>query len=234
MPVEFLTSEHRNNYGRYVTSPTPDQLARYFYLDDIDKALILKRRGSHNRLGFALQLCTVRFLGTFLSDPTDVPIVAITYVASRLGISELQVLERYRTSESRWDHTAEIRSMYGYKDFNDQPEHWRLVRWLYNRAWLSTERPSILFDLATAWLVERKILLPGVSALERLVAGVREKSQERLWQILAKLPTTAQQRRLEKLLMTTSYSRLTALERLRRSPTRVSSRTLVAALDRLV
>ncbi|PSB42793.1 DUF4158 domain-containing protein [Chroococcidiopsis thermalis] len=234
MPVEFLTAQHRASYGRYTQDPTSAQLARYFHLDDTDKAFIYKRRGNHNRLGFALQLSTVRFLGTFLSDPTDVPASVMSYVASQLSISDFQVLARYRTGESRWDHTSEIRAAYGYRDFNSQPEHWRLVRWLYSRAWLSDERPSILFDLATARLVKRKILLPGVTVLERLVASVRKRVQERLWRVLARLPSTACQRRLEDLLVCVAQGRVSALERLRQPPTRTSAPALVATLERLV
>ena len=119
MPVEFLSPDQQRRYGRYTADPSPLQLARYFHFDDRDHQLIDRRRTAHTRLGFAVQLGTVRFLGTFLPDPTDVPANVTTYVAHQLGLQETTCLTQYDSRDTHWDHATEIQREYGYRDFHD-------------------------------------------------------------------------------------------------------------------
>ena len=41
-----------------------EDLERFCWLDDADLSVVGRRRGMHNRLGFAVQLITVRVAGT--------------------------------------------------------------------------------------------------------------------------------------------------------------------------
>jgi len=233
MPVSFLSESQKQHYGCYVGEPTAAQLAQYFHLDDPDQTHIARRRGLHNRLGFAVQLGTVRFLGTFLPDPTAVPAGVVRYLAQQLRIADPSCLTRYRTSDQRWEHTAEIRRIYGYEDFLIPRVQFRLQRWLYALCWTGTDRPSVLFERATMWLLSHKVLLPGVSVLERLVARLRPRVEARVWQVLTHGLSPAQQTQLTTLLQVPPGGRYSPFDRLRRGPIRQSVPALRHALRRV-
>ena len=233
MPVSFLSNEQRENYGHYTGTPSPHDLARYFHLDDADHALIAQKRGKHNRLGFAMQLGTVRYLGTFLEDPLAVPVSVLQSLARQLRIEVGSRVLAYRVGEQRWQHRTEIRRFYGYVEITEHQVGFRLTRWLYALCWTGTDRPSVLFERAVTWLVTHKVLLPGCSTLERYIARLRSRVEERLWRSLGRGISGEQQDKLENLLVVPAGSRTSPLDRLRTGPVMVSSRSLVLALMRL-
>jgi hypothetical protein len=81
--------------GRFGEPPSRSEMERVFFLDDADRTLIARHRAEYNRLGFALQLTTVRSLGLFLVDPLEVPGVVLDYLAGQLGIADPSCVARH-------------------------------------------------------------------------------------------------------------------------------------------
>ncbi|EHH4446144.1 Tn3 family transposase, partial [Escherichia coli] len=233
MAADFLTDKQTQNYGRYAAEPNEIQLARYFHLDERDLTFINLRRGRHNRLGIALQLTTARFLGTFLPDLMQIPPGVQFYVARQLNIRYPEIISRYAQRENtRWEHHGLIRQHYSYHDFGDFPWSFRLKRLLYTRAWLSNERPGLMFDFATAWLLQNKVLLPAASTLTRVIGEIRERATRRLWRKLAALPNRWQAAQLAGLLEIPEGQRLSVMEHLKRGPVTISGPAFTEALER--
>lgn len=233
MAADFLTDKQTQNYGRYAAEPNEIQLARYFHLDERDLTFINLRRGRHNRLGIALQLTTARFLGTFLSDLMQIPPGVQFYVARQLNIRYPEIISRYAQRENtRWEHHGLIRQHYSYHDFGDFPWSFRLKRLLYTRAWLSNERPGLMFDFATAWLLQNKVLLPAASTLTRVIGEIRERATRRLWRKLAALPNRWQTAQLAGLLEIPEGQRFSVMEHLKRGPVTISGPAFTEALER--
>ncbi|EPG6135524.1 Tn3 family transposase, partial [Klebsiella pneumoniae] len=131
-----------------------------------------------------------------------------------------------------WEHHGLIRQHYSYHDFGDFPWSFRLKRLLYTRAWLSNERPGLMFDFATAWLLQNKVLLPAASTLTRVIGEIRERATRRLWRKLAALPNRWQTAQLAGLLEIPEGQRLSVMEHLKRGPVTISGPAFTEALER--
>ena len=233
MAVDFLTEDQKSQYGQFSYDLNEVELTRFFHLDEADRAFIFHRRGDQNKLGFALQLTSARFLGAFLDDITLVPASVQNFVSRQLDVTDLSVLEHYAKRETtKREHTALIRKQYGYREFNDVPWSFRLSRVLYSRAWISNERPSVMFDFATAWLLQNKVLLPGISKLARLISEIRQRAMSQLWNRLSSLPTNEQRLKLETLLEVPKGVRGSNFDRYRKGPATISGSTFNAAIVR--
>lgn len=170
-------------YGRFGVL-TRMELERFFHLDDEDRKLIADRRRDSNRLGFALQLVTVRYLGMFLPDPLDVPADVVEYLAEQLDIADPTCVKSYtERKQTRYDHQDEIVRCDGLTEFAQVEAE--LVAWVADQAWMTGDGPKALKAGAVRWLRERAALLPGVTTLDRLVAEAKQAADQRLWTHLA-------------------------------------------------
>jgi len=194
MPANFPTADQNRHYARFAESHDLDQLGRYFHLAEADRRLVYERRRDHTRLGLAIQIGIVRFLGTFLMEAqwNTMPEEVIRYVAAQLDLQPGLWSEYLRHRQTVFDHQAIIRQHYGYREFNHQAERFVTLHWLYTRVWLHAESPSQLFDLLVIHLRERQVLLPGISTLERCVNRVRDRVASRIWARLDRQLTEAQ------------------------------------------
>ncbi|WP_152559647.1 DUF4158 domain-containing protein, partial [Vibrio sp. ER1A] len=233
MPVDFLEHQH-DSYGRYCQSPTPQELSRCFHLDDLDLELISEKRGAHNRLGFALQLSTLRYLGLFIKQPFDVPDIVLETLAEQLNINEKVDYQRYLEGSQRWHHVQQIRDHYGYTDLSEGRIVFYFCRWLYALCWSGIDRPKVLFEKAQYWLIAHKVILPGRSTLERFISKLRARVDKRIWRILVSDLTLEQQEQLLELLLPRPNQRLSVLEKLRTSPVNANSKTINKEIQRLI
>ncbi len=157
------------------------ELERFFFLDDVDRDLIALRRTEHHRLGFAIQMCTMRYVALFLEDTIAVPWPGIEHLAMQLGVDLPSVVKRYRERrQTPYDHTWEIRDAYGYHPYEDAERGRRFRTFRRGRAWTHAEGPKALFDHAVGWLRRHRVLLPGVSVLARQVSEARAVAEKRL------------------------------------------------------
>ena len=165
MPIGFLTAADRTRLNGFPEQIPHEDLSAFFLLSEADHRAINQHREAHTRLGFALQLCTLRYLGFAPDDLQTAPSVAVEYVAQQLGVAP-QALAAY--GARRPTRTTNFQQVQTYLHFRlaTPLDFYALQTWLSERA-LEHDKPTLLLQLACDKLRREHIVRPGLTRLER-------------------------------------------------------------------
>ncbi len=89
-------------------------LIRHWTLDRTDLTAVDRRRGDHNRLGFALQLCALRYPGRLLRADEAIPEPALRFVAEQLGVGTDALAAYAARPQTRREQLDGLRETFGY------------------------------------------------------------------------------------------------------------------------
>lgn len=186
MPVQLFTEAERARRNRFPEVIVYEDLVTFFTLSEHDLARLPRYSAPHNRLGYALQLCALRFMGFVPDDLSSTPPEAVAFVARQLAV-EPAVLATYGVrAHTRQDHLQAVQAHLGYRKADEQDLQ-ALADWLLERA-LEHDKPTLLYDLTCEKLRTEQFLRPGVTRLERLVAEARARAQTATYRQLTPVP----------------------------------------------
>lgn len=231
MPRRFLNRAERQQLSRFPDEVTEADCIVYFTLTPADKEFIESRRGNANRLGVALLLSGLRYLGYFPPNVKTTPENVITFVAEQIDVSPIELTAYAQRDETRWEHLAQVMT---HLDFHRMQagDRQSLVNWLGERA-LEHERPSLLLQQASERLYKLRLVRPAITTMEEIVADARQWAEDKSIEVLVNpLPEHIQQS-LDTFLEVNQEIGQTPLAWLRRYANGHSDRDILEALQKL-
>ena len=230
MSTSFLTAAERDRWQRFPAAIPQDDLAVYFLLSEDDQREVNRQRESFNRLGYALQLCALRYLGFVPTDFTATPEAAVIFVAEQLRLAP-RVLALYDNRRTQSDHRRLVRAYLGFRPATPM-DVYALQTWLLARA-LEHDKPTLLLQLACEKLHRERIVRPGITRLERFVATAREKAHEETFRQLSPLLTAERKTFLDGLLHPDATTGRTPLHWLRQEAVSHAASHIIATLTKI-
>jgi len=239
-----LTPDRRSSMPRRSVLSTSDRATlvappdddgdkiRLYTFSDTDLALVRERRGEANRLGFAVQLCLLRYPGLALSAERAVDEGLIRWVAEALWLDAAAWTGYAERDTTRRQHRGQLMaylqlSAFGASAFRS------LVRELTELA-LQNDQGLLLGGHALTWLRRQRIVVPPLPVIDRACAHALARADRALYHRLTGRLDDGHRARLDALLeVRPGGGAITWLTWLRQSPLTASARVMLAHIERL-
>lgn len=210
---------------------TEAELIRRYTFSDADLAIIAQHRGPANRLGFAIQLCYMRYPGIALAADHAPAASLLRLAAAQLKLPPEHWAAYGKREQTRREHLVELQTVFGFRLFGKR--HYRsAVHNLEELAW-QTDKGVVLAAALVDELRRQAVLLPTLPVIERICAEAVTRGNRRIYRALNEPLINAHRRRLDNLLERREASKKTQLQWLRQSPGRPNSRHMLEHIERL-
>lgn len=208
-----------------------DELIQHYTFNETDLSIIRQRRRPANRLGFAVQLCYLRFPGIVLGveEPPFPPLLRL--VAMQLKVPVESWNEYGLRDQTRREHLVELQTRFGFKAFT--MSHYRQAVHTLTELALQTDKGIVLANTLVENLRRQTIILPAMNAIERACAEAITRANRRIHAALADSLLPVHCQRLDELLKRKEGSKTTWLAWLRQSPVKPNSRHMLEHIERL-
>jgi Domain of unknown function (DUF4158) len=216
----------------YPEELTADELEVLFTLSEADKTLLAKCRTPPTKLGMAIQLCSLRHFRRFSQSATALPKSAEKYLRLQLGLKKCSLHKYFRDKITQFRHQQTIRDHLGFHELRPS-DVIAIGRAVLGRLLVSEESEAVLLELVVNVLLQKQVILPGLTTLERFVRKAKERVRTRLYKQINQRLSKTHRKKLQELLEPPKEDIRTRLEILRSTPTHSSSSNIVNALERV-
>lgn len=171
-----LSAAERENLLAFPTAE--DDLIRHYTLSEPDLSVVRQHRLGQNRLGFAIQLCYLRYPGIALPTGRSPPDPLLSIVAQQLRLDPALWLQYTRRAETRREHLLELQSWLGVRPFGKR-HFQQSVEYLTELA-EQTDRGIVLATSLVELLRQRRIVIPAIDVIERVCAEALTRGTRRV------------------------------------------------------
>lgn len=210
---------------------TEAEVLRLYTLSSDDLAAVNQCRSPETRLSYALQLCCLRFPGRYLRRGELLPAVMLDHIAEQVK-SNAEVIALFaRRGPTRYEQLATIKQRHGFRDLT-RPLRLELAAWAQEEA-IGLTDGRVLLDRLIERMRAGRIIIPGISVVERLAATAMHSADLAAIAKIGALLSPPQSDQMDVLLSAKVHRQQSRLSWLRAPAGGVSARSLAEILDRL-
>lgn len=198
---------------------TEEEVVRYHSLDASDLAAVAEARTPETRLSYALQLCALRYPGRHLRQGEVLPAIMLDHVAEQIGSDTTVIGGFSRRQSTRYEQLETIKRRHGLRSLT-RPARAELATWLVDRA-IETTDGRLLLERLLAHMREQRIVVPGISIVERIAAQAIQAADAKVVATVAGQLDSDTRARLDAVVDDKAHARQSRLSWLREPPSRV-------------